>query len=330
MSVYIIAEAGVNHNGNIELAQRMIDAAKESGADCIKFQTYKTDNLVTNQARKAKYQCSTSNDEFQMEMLKRLELPYDYFLSLKTYCDQVGITFLSSPFDIESVAFLKTIDMPFWKIPSGEVTDYPYLVSIAKTKKPVVMSTGMCNIEEIQSALDVLKEFGTEDIKLLHCNTEYPTPFEDVNLKTIQTLRDYFSLKIGYSDHTDGVEAPIAAVTLGACIIEKHFTLDKHMDGPDHKASLEPQEFATMVTCIRNIEKALGTGIKEPTPSEKKNIDAVRKSIVARKDIMSGEIFTEKNLTVKRPGTGVSPMKWLDIIGTVASIDYHKDDMIVL
>ena len=330
MSVYIIAEAGVNHNGSFDFARKMIDAARDAGVDCIKFQTFKSSNLVSHSAKKAEYQIKTTGDTSQEEMLKKLELSYDKFLSLKNYCDQTGIRFLSTPFDFESIDFLNTIDIPFWKIPSGEITNYPYLLAIAKTGKPVVMSTGMCRMDEIGAAIRVLKENGTKVIKLLHCNTEYPTPFEDVNLRAMQTMRDAFGLEVGYSDHTPGIEVPIAAVALGATIIEKHFTLDRNMDGPDHKASLEPDELAAMVRAIRNVEQAMGSGIKEPSKSEKKNIEIARKSIVAAKNIQKGEILTEENLTAKRPGSGISPMRWSEVVGTKAIRDFEEDELIEL
>lgn len=330
MSVYIIAEAGVNHNGSFALACKLIDAAKEAGADCIKFQTFKAKNLVSRTAKKAEYQKKTTGDSSQQDMLKKLELSFNEFLELKKYCEKVGICFLSTPFDFDSIVFLNSIDMPFWKLPSGEVTNLPYLLALAKTGKPVVMSTGMCNMEEIQEAIHVLKTNGTKDIKLLHCNTEYPTPFKDVNLKAMQTMRDKFQLEVGYSDHTKGIEVPIAAVALGATIIEKHFTLDRNMEGPDHKASLEPDELASMVSAIRNIERSLGTGIKEPSLSEKKNIAVARKSIVAKTKIKAGDVFTEENITVKRPGTGISPMKWFEVIGTKAVRDFDEDELITL
>ena len=291
MSVFIIAEAGVNHNGSFSLACRLAEVAKKSGVDCIKFQTFKSKNLVSSNAQKAEYQKASTGNGSQEEMLQKLELSYSDFVALKDYCDKIGITFLSTPFDFESIAFLNTIDMPFWKIPSGEVTNLPYLVSIAKTGKPVVMSTGMCDIKEIESAINVLKANGTRDIKLLHCNTEYPTPYEDVNLNAMKTMRDIFGLEVGYSDHTNGIEVPIAAVALGATVIEKHFTLDKRMEGPDHKASLDPDELVAMVSGIRHIEKALGNEEKQPTQSELKNKAIARKSIVAKKNNKSGRCF---------------------------------------
>lgn len=330
MGVYIIAEAGVNHNGNFEVACKLVDAAKDAGVDCIKFQTFKSKNLVSHNAQKAEYQKDATGRGSQAEMLKKLELNYDEFLALKDYCDKVGICFLSTPFDFESIDFLNSINMQFWKIPSGEITNYPYLVALATTGKPVVMSTGMCEMAEIVAAIDVLRNNGTKDIKLLHCNTEYPTPFEDVNLRAMQTMRDSLGLDVGYSDHTKGIEVPVAAVALGATVIEKHFTLDCNMEGPDHKASLEPDELKAMVSSIRHIEQALGNGDKIPSPSEKKNIAVVRKSIVAKTDIKEGDIFSENNITVKRPGTGISPMRWLEVIGTKAVRAFEEDELIEL
>ncbi|MCR5293956.1 MAG: N-acetylneuraminate synthase [Lachnospiraceae bacterium] len=328
MSVYIIAEAGVNHNGCFELACKLVDAAKSAGVDCIKFQTFKSQNLVSSNAQKAEYQKGTTGDGSQVDMLKKLELSYEEFLLLKAYCDKTGITFLSTPFDLESIDFLNSIDMPFWKIPSGEITNLPYLLALAKTGKPVVMSTGMCDMAEIRAAIKVLRENGTKDIKLLHCNTEYPTPFEDVNLKAMETMKNAFGLDVGYSDHTKGIEVPIAAAALGAVVIEKHFTLDRNMDGPDHKASLEPDELAGMVSGIRHIEQALGTGDKKPSLSEKKNIAAARKSIVAKRKIKMGDELTKDNITVKRPGSGISPMKWFEVLGKKAVRDFEEDELI--
>ena len=330
MSVYIIAEAGVNHNGSFELACKLVDAAKAAGADCIKFQTFKSQNLVSHTAQKAEYQKDATGEGSQIDMLKKLELSYGEFLMLKDYCEKQGICFLSTPFDFESIEFLKSIDMPFWKIPSGEITNYPYLVALAKTEKPIVMSTGMCELSEIEAAIHVLKDYGTKDIRLLQCNTEYPTPFEDVNLRAMHTMKEYFGIEVGYSDHTEGIEVPIAAVALGATIIEKHFTLDRNMEGPDHKASLEPDELKVMVESIRRIEKALGNGDKTPSNSEKKNITIARKSIVAKKNIRIGEILTEENLTVKRPGNGISPMEWNTVVGTKAVRDFQEDELIEL
>ena len=328
MGVYIIAEAGVNHNGNYETACNLVDAAKMAGVDCIKFQTFRSDNLVSHNAKKAEYQKNTTGGGAQADMLKKLELSFDEFLKLKEYCDKVGICFLSTPFDFDSIEFLKSIEMPFWKIPSGEITNYPYLVALAKTGKTVVMSTGMSEMSEIDGAIKVLRDNGVGEIKLLHCNTEYPTPFTDVNLKAMQTMRDVFGLEVGYSDHTKGIEVPIAAVALGATVIEKHFTLDRNMEGPDHKASLEPDELTEMVSCIRHIEQAMGTGEKKPSPSEKKNVIVARKSIVAKRTIRIGEELSEENVTVKRPGNGISPMRWLYVIGTKAIRDFSEDELI--
>ena len=328
MSVYIIAEAGVNHNGDINLAYQLVDAAKAAGVDCIKFQTFKSENLVSHTAQKAEYQKAATGDSSQQDMLKQLELSFGEFVSLKEYCDRKGICFLSTPFDFESIEFLNSIEMPFWKIPSGEVTNYPYLVALAKTGKPVVMSTGMCEMREIEDAIAVLRENGASDIKLLHCNTEYPTPYEDVNLKAMKTLRDAFGVEVGYSDHTKGIEVPIAAVAMGASVIEKHFTLDRNMEGPDHKASLEPQELKEMVDSIRHIEAALGSGDKRPSPSEKKNMAVARKSIVAAARIKAGDILTEENITVKRPGNGICPMRWKEVLGTRAVRDFEEDELI--
>ncbi len=330
MSVYIIAEAGVNHNGSIELACRLVDAAKKAGANCIKFQTFRAEKLVSHTAKKAEYQKATMGSTSQQDMLKKLELSDDDFLKIKYYCDEAGICFLSTPFDFDSIEFLNLINMPFWKIPSGEVTNLPYLLKLAGTGKPVVMSTGMCTMNEIREAIRALTENGTTNIKLLHCNTEYPTPFSDVNLKAMRTMHEVFGLEVGYSDHTKGIEIPIAAAALGAVIIEKHFTLDCNMEGPDHKASIEPDEFAVMVKNIRHIEEALGTGDKVPSPSEEKNIPIVRKSIVAKTNIKAGSILTEENITVKRPGTGISPMKWFDVLGTKAVKDFKEDELIEL
>lgn len=329
MKITIIAEAGVNHNGSIELAKQMVEAAAKAGADYIKFQTFKPEKLVSKYAQKADYQKKTTgNNESQLQMLEKLALSYDDFVELKKYCEQIGIGFLSTPFDEDSIRFLDSLDMDFWKIPSGEITNYPYLVQIAQTGRDIVLSTGMCEMDEIADAMKVLKENGAGNISLLHCNTEYPTPYEDVNLLAMKQMRTAFKKQVGYSDHTVGIEVPIAAVALGAEIIEKHFTLDKNMEGPDHKASLEPQELAQMVSAIRHIEKSLGDGNKKRTASEQHNIAAARKSIVAKCAISKGDIFTEANLTVKRPGSGISPMKWKELIGTKAQRDYVEDELI--
>ena len=294
---FIIAEAGDNHNGSRELAFRLIDKAVEAGADCVKFQTFITEEIISKRAEKAEYQkVATGSDESQYQMVKKLELSFEQFRELQKYAEKRGITFLSTPFDIPSVEFLDSINIPCFKIPSGEITNLPYLIKIAETGRDVIMSTGMAELNEIESAINILREHGSGDISLLHCNTEYPTPYEDVNLRAMLTLKEKFGVRVGYSDHTQGIEVPIAAVALGAEIIEKHFTLDHNMEGPDHKASLEPDELKQMVDGIRKTEKALGNGIKTASPSEKKNIQIARKSIVARRNIEKGEILTEENL----------------------------------
>lgn len=329
MSIIIIAEAGVNHNGSVERAKQMAAAAKEAGADYVKYQTFVPEQLVSKFAAKAQYQkAATGEEESQLQMLEKLALGRQDFIELKQYCDTLGIGFLSTPFDLSSIDFLETLDMDFWKLPSGEVTNYPYLVKIGRTGRKVVMSTGMCSMSEIRAAVAALEENGTSDITLLHCNTEYPTPFEDVNLRAMEHIRREFGKEAGYSDHTLGIEVPIAAAALGATVIEKHFTLDRTLEGPDHKASLEPSQLKQMVTSIRNIERSLGDGIKKRTSSEEKNCAAARKSIVAKCPIRKGEIFTEGNLTVKRPGGGISPMKWNEVLGQAAGRDYETDELI--
>jgi len=331
LSVYIIAEAGVNHNGSIEVAKKMVDVAKESGVDAIKFQTFQAEKMVTARSSKAEYQKKgTTEGESQLEMLKKLQLSQEEFIVLRTYCEQIGIEFLSTPFDLESLAFLDRIGLKRWKIPSGEITNLPYLIKIAETKQPVILSTGMTTMEEVQEAINVLKKNGTVEISLLHCTTEYPTPYNDVNLTAMNTMQREFSMPVGYSDHTMGIEISIAAVAMGASIIEKHFTLDRKTEGPDHKASLEPHELRQMVCTIRNVEKAMGNGIKQPSYSEMKNINIARKSIVASKRILKGELFTEENLTTKRPGDGISPMKWFEVFGTKAVRDFEEDELIEL
>lgn len=328
--VLIIAEAGVNHNGDIKLAKKLVDAAKESGADIVKFQTAKLDALVSESAHMAEYQKENiGKTETQKEMLRKLLLSYDDFMELYKYCNEVGIEFLSTPFDIESIHFLDDL-VNFWKIPSGEITNYPYLVEIAKTKKPIILSTGMCEISEIDEGMLVLKKYGAGDITLLHCNTQYPTPYEDVNLLAMNTLKERYNTSVGYSDHTKGIEVAIAAVALGANVIEKHFTLDRNMTGPDHKASLEPSELKEMVESIRNIEKSLGSDKKVVSQSESGNRIVARKSIIAKRKIKKGEILNEDNLTTKRPGNGISPMKWNEAIGTRAIRDFEEDEFIEL
>lgn len=329
--VYIIAEAGVNHNGQLALAKQMVIEAKNAGADAIKFQTFIAENLVTKYAEKADYQkLTTSVSETQYQMLKKLELNFDDYCELMELCRKTKIDFLSTPFDLQSIELLERLCVPCYKIPSGEITNYPYLVQIAKTHKSVILSTGMSTLEDVMCAVQVLKEHGAQNITLLHCNTQYPTPVEDVNLRAMLFLRERCKLKVGYSDHTSGIEISVAAVAMGAQVIEKHFTLNKAMEGPDHKASLEPEEFRAMVQAIRNVEMALGEGIKEPSHSEITNIGIVRKSIVALKNIQKGEILTEKNLTTKRPGTGISPMRWNEVIGTKAIRDFSEDELIEL
>lgn len=323
---FIIAEAGVNHNGSIELAKKLVDAAVEAGCDCVKFQTFKAENIASKSAQKANYQQKTTDyKESQHDMLKKLELSYENFAELKNYCEQKNILFLSTPFDIESADFLNSLNMQIFKIPSGEITNLPYLRKINLFRKKVILSAGMANLDEINAALNILKDC---EVSLLHCTTEYPCPYDEVNLKAMLTLKDSFGLDVGYSDHTEGIEVSVAAVVFGASIIEKHFTLDKTMQGPDHKASLEPNELKQMVSATRNIEKAIGTGEKTPTESEKRNITIARKSIVAKCDIKKGEIFSEQNLTTKRPATGISPMQWDEIIGKTAQKDYNADDLI--
>jgi N,N'-diacetyllegionaminate synthase len=329
---FIIAEAGVNHNGSIDLAKQMIDVALEAGVDAVKFQTFKTENLVSKNAPKADYQkLVTGSSESQFEMIKKLELDETAHKILFAYCREKSIQFLSSPFDLDSIDLLNELGLDIFKIPSGEITNLPYLRKIGALKNETILSTGMADLGEIGDALNVITGAGTalENITILHCNTEYPTPVEDVNLKAMLTIKAAFpGVNIGYSDHTLGIEIPIAAVAMGATIIEKHFTIDKNMEGSDHKASLEPEELKAMVKAVRNIEKALGKGIKKPSPSELKNKPIVRKSIVAARDISKGEAFTKKNLTIKRPGTGISPMRWDEIVGKTSTKDYHEDDLI--
>ncbi len=331
MSTYIIAEAGVNHNGSFELAKKLVDYAKEAGVDCIKFQTFVSENIVSKKATKAEYQKKHTNaDESQLDMLKKLELSFEDFIKLNEYCKEKEIDFMSTAFDFDSIDFLDSLNMPIWKIPSGDITNLPYLVKIAKLEKPVILSTGMSTIEDIEKAIVALKNNGVKDLTVLHCTTEYPTPYCDVNLKAMITIKEKFDVKIGYSDHTKGIEVPISAVALGAMVIEKHFTLDKNMEGPDHKASLEPTELKNMVMAIRNIEKAIGDGIKKPAPSEEKNMAIARKSIIANCNIKKGEVFTEDNLAIKRPGSGISPMNWYDVLGKEAKRDFEEDELIEL
>lgn len=329
--VIIIAEAGVNHNGSYELAIKMVDEAKRAGADYVKFQTAKPELVISTFAPKAEYQKETTGAaESQLEMCKAIHLPLTDYRPLKEYCDKVGIGFMSTPFDLVSIDVLEPLDMDYYKIPSGEITNLPYLRKIASKHRPVILSTGMCEIEEVEAALQVLEQGGVKrsDVIVLHCNTEYPTPMCDVNLRAMDDLRRSLGVEVGYSDHTKGIEVPIAAVALGATVIEKHFTLDKTMEGPDHKASLEPDELKAMVDAIRNIEQALGDGHKHVSPSERKNMDIARKSIVAARDIRKGEVLTEENITTKRPGNGISPMRWDSVIGTTAIRDFGYDELI--
>lgn len=329
----IIAEAGVNHNGSLEMAQELIKTAAQCGVDYVKFQTFKSEKIANKFAGQAEYQKrNMKEDSSQIQMLRNLELTYNEFSRLNLFCRENGVRFMSTPFDLESIDFLSHIGMDYMKIPSGEITNLPYLRKIAQTGVPVIMSTGMCTLGQIEDAMDVLYNGGlfTEMITLLHCNTEYPTPMIDVNLRAMETLRSAFGTKVGYSDHTKGIEVPIAAVAIGATVIEKHFTLDRTLPGPDHVASLEPSELREMVDAIRNIELALGTSQKRISSSERKNIAVARKSIVAARDIRAGECFTEDNLTVKRPGNGISPMKWDEIIGTTATRDFLEDELITI
>ena len=327
----IIAEAGVNHNGSIDMAKRLIEAAAEAGVDYVKFQTFKSEKLVSRHAAKADYQkANTGGEDSQLKMLQQLELSRDDHFLLIEHCKKCGIKFLSTAFDLESIEFLHSLNLDLWKIPSGEITNLPYLRSIAQKGGRVIMSTGMCDLSDIEAALKALISNGTpeENITLLHCNTEYPTPWNDVNLRAMLDIAKRFNVPVGYSDHTRGIEVPIAAVALGATVIEKHFTLDNNLPGPDHKASLEPHQLKAMVDAIRHIESARGAGSKQVSESERKNMAIARKSIVAATEIKEGELFTPQNITVKRPGGGISPMKWDEVIGTIASHDYQPDEMI--
>jgi N,N'-diacetyllegionaminate synthase len=333
VKVFIIAEAGVNHNGSVDLAKKLIDVAVSAGADAVKFQTFKAENLVSKNTQKADYQKQTTDAlESQFEMIKKLELDIETHKKLMTYCQEKEIIFLSTPFDHDSINLLSSLGLEIFKIPSGEITNLPYLRHISSLEKQVILSTGMSTLQEVGDALNILISGGTlkEGITVLHANTMYPTPMEDVNLNAMLTIQKEFGVDIGYSDHTLGIEVDIAAVAMGASCIEKHFTLDKTMDGPDHKASLEPEELKSMVRAIRNIEKAMGSFEKDPSPSESVNVDIVRKSIVASQEIRKGDMLTDKNITVKRPGNGVSPMQWDDVIGMMAIKDYKIDDLILL
>jgi N,N'-diacetyllegionaminate synthase len=331
--VFIIAEAGVNHNGSLELAKKLIDVAVEAGADAVKFQTFKADKLVSKSAKKADYQMKVAaTDESQYEMIKRLELDENAHRALINYCKDKKIMFLSTPFDHDSIDLLISLEMPIFKIPSGEVTNLPYLRHIGSLGKEVILSTGMANLGEVQDALEVLINAGAskEKITVLHATTEYPCPIDEVNLRAMQTIHAALGVKVGYSDHTQGIEVPIAAAAMGATVIEKHFTLDRTMDGPDHRASLESDELKAMVSAIRHIEQALGDGVKRPGKSEQKNITIVRKSILASRSIEIGETFSDINLTVKRPGNGISPMRWDEIVGHKATRNFSADELIEL
>ena len=330
-SVFIIAEAGVNHNGSLELAKKLIDVAVDAGVDAVKFQTFKADKLVSKTAQKADYQKqTTSAGESQYDMIKKLELNEDAHRILISYCNEKQIMFLSTPFDHDSIEMLNDFGMPIFKIPSGEITNLPYLRHIGMLGKKVILSTGMADLGEVGDALQALMEAGTSkyDITILHATTEYPCPKDEVNLRAMLTIRDHFEVEVGYSDHTQGIEVPIAAVAMGARVVEKHFTLDRDMDGPDHKASLEPQELKAMVVAIRNVSQALGDGIKRPSKSELKNKAVARKSIVAARRISAGESFNADNITIKRPGSGISPMRWDEVLGQVAVRNYQEDELI--
>lgn len=331
--IFIIAEAGVNHNGNLALAKKMIDAACAAGADAVKFQTFRADKAISRYAPKAEYQKKSGCEgKSQLEMVRKLELDKKSHGILIDHCKRRKIMFLSTPFDFESIDLLNRLGLKILKIPSGEITNLPYLRKIGGLRKQIILSTGMADLGEIEDALDVLAEAGTarEKITVLHCNTEYPTPKGDVNLLAMLSIKEAFKVRVGYSDHTLGIEVPIAAAALGAEVIEKHFTLDKKMQGPDHRASLDTDELAAMIRAIRNIESALGDGIKRPSVSEMKNKAVARKSIVASRDIRSGEMLSEKNITAKRPGTGISPMEWDRVIGKIAQRDFGEDDLIEL
>jgi N-acetylneuraminate synthase/N,N'-diacetyllegionaminate synthase len=333
--VIIIAEAGVNHNGDLQVAKKLIDAAVDAGVDYVKFQTFKADNLVSKSAKKAEYQNANINDgdDSQYAMLKKLELNHENHLELMSYCAERNINFFSTAFDVEGVRYLNDLGLAFFKIPSGEITNYPYLKAVALCKKPVIISTGMCFESEIKDALDVLLKFGLkkENISILHCNTEYPTPMKDVNLKAMLSIQKTFGVSVGYSDHTLGIEVPIAAVALGAKIIEKHFTLDRNLPGPDHLASLEPEELKEMVKSIRNIEAALsGHGKKAPSQSETKNIVIARKSIYLKKNLVKGHVLTDEDLISLRPGDGISPMQWEHIVGKRLVTDKVEFDKLLL
>jgi len=329
--IFIIAEAGVNHNGSVKAAKKMIDVAREAGADAVKFQTFKAEEVISRHAPKAEYQRErTDKNESFLDMVKKLELDAKTHEELFNYCRKKRILFMSSPFDLHSIDLLNNLGVKIFKIPSGEITNLPFLKKIGSLKKKIILSTGMSDLAEIKKALGILVKAGTpkQDITVLHCNTEYPTPIKDVNLLAMLTIKNRLKVNVGYSDHTLGIEFPIAAAALGARVIEKHFTLNKNMDGPDHKASLEPDELQSMIRAIRKVEKGLGNGIKQVTPSESKNKMVARKSIVAKRDISAGEKFCEENITVKRPAKGISPMEWNKVLGVKAKRNFKKDEFI--
>lgn len=327
MSTYIIAEAGVNHNGDVQIAKQLCLAAKNAGADAVKFQTWITDNIITKSVKQADYQTeNTGKDESQYDMLKKLELTFDQFREIKEYCEEIGIEFASTADDEESLDFLVDLGIPFIKVGSGDVGNISYLRYIGSKKRPVILSTGMSTLADVEVSLKALRDGGATDIKLLHCTTNYPCPFDSVNLKAMDTLHNAFGLEVGYSDHTVGIEVPVSAVARGAIIIEKHFTLDCNMEGPDHLASTEPEEFKKMVDSIRNIEKALGTGIKQPTEAEKDISKVVLKRIVAKQTIHEGETITEKSICVKRNEKGLPASAWDIIIGTKARRTFDTDE----
>ncbi|MBW7572353.1 N-acetylneuraminate synthase [Caproiciproducens faecalis] len=327
--ILIVAEAGVNHNGRMDLAYRLIDAAAEAGADYVKFQTWKSEAIISKYAQKAEYQKeSTGAEESMLDMVKKLELSFENFRRLKEHCDAAGVGFLSTPFDVESARFLSSLGMKIMKVPSGEITNLPLLETIAGLPGSVLLSTGMSEVWEIREAVSVLQKDMEKDITVLHCNTQYPTPLSDVNLRVMRTLKEQLGLPVGLSDHSQGIEVPVAAAALGAQVIEKHFTLSRGMKGPDHRASIEPDELCRMVRYIRNIEQAMGSGEKHVTDSERENRSLVRKSIVASQKILKGEVFTPENITAKRPGAGISPMRWNEVLGAAAIRDFEEDELI--
>lgn len=329
---YIIAEIGVNHNGDFDRAKEMLEIAASTGVNCVKFQTFKAEQLASRFADTAEYHKKnvSPSENNQLEMLKRYELKKEHFIELKKRCEELHIDFLSTPFDNESIDLLNEIGVDFWKIPSGEINNLPYLLKIAETHKPVILSTGMSDLNEVEYAVNLLRNNGVKELTLLHCNTEYPTPYEDVNLKAMQSMKERFDVEVGYSDHTKGITVSLAAVALGASVIEKHFTLNRNLPGPDHKASMEPKELERLVKEIRIVEQAMGDGIKKVSNSERKNISIARKSIVAAENISQGDILTEKNITTKRPGNGISPTKWFEVLGTKAVKNFKKDELIEL